>query len=142
MQRAKVVGVAGQSGELAGRQPEPPPTADDLKINLLAGRIALELLDGQAIGGSIRYLLGDQCSGQLLVIEGRVLAALLGLDNEELMALRSRADLVPELAVVIEPMRFDAVAEDFVADQFRQPSRPGIIGLRALGKSGSGKKGP
>ena len=40
------------------------------------------------------------------------------------MAARSGADLVPELAVLIEPVRIDAVAKDLAAGQTRQLRPP------------------
>ena len=55
------------------------------------------------------------------------------------MACRPGADLVPELAVVVEPVRLDAVAEDLAARQVRQFGRPGVIGLPPA-KGGRGTK--
>ena len=133
--RDVVVGVrsGGPRGKLVAFQIAAPPAAGNLEIDVLACRIERELLDRQAIGRGVADLLLGQGLGQLLVIEGRPPPSLFRLDEDELMAARSGADLVPELAVRIEPVRLDAVAEDLAAGQVRQFGRPGVIGLRALG---------
>ena len=98
---------AGPRGKLVAFQIAAPPAAADLEVDKFAGRIEGELVDGQAIGRGGADLLLGQGRGQFLVIEGRPAAALFRLDEDKLLGCRSGADLVPEPAVVIEPVRFE-----------------------------------
>src|ERR1700722_11637510 len=73
------------------------------------------------------------------MIEGWLSCPLFRFDDDEFISIDGRGDAIPELPIIVEPMRLNTLAIDLAARDVKQIGRPLVIGLGPLGM-GSGNK--
>src|SRR6185295_13585016 len=72
------------------------------------------------------------------MIERELPRTLRRIDEDELVRVRARFDLIPELGVPWQPMRLDAIAVDFVFGEATEIAGAIVVGACALGRRGDG----
>ena len=107
------------------------------KLDRVFGGLRLQLRQRQAVGPGIIDTGFLQGVRKLRVIERGAPCALLSVHENELVSVRAGLDPVPEVGVARQPMRFDAVAINFVLGELPQVACVRVICCRALARRGT-----
>ncbi len=107
------------------------------------GSIGIGEGDGVGIdvsGGEFHFSGLGEAKGQIGGVEGELAGAGEGVDDIIFMLAGGGGDAIPELVVVVEPMRLNAEAEDFVAGEIGEMIGALVILERATGEGGAGEE--